>query len=158
MGREGEEHGVDYYFVSRSEFISAKQRNEFIETAEFSGNMYGTSRMAVKKVQEQGKICILDIEVEGVKQVKLTPELDPHYVFVQPPNVEALEKRLRARNTETEQSLKRRLERAAVELAYGASPGNFDIVIVNDDVEVASKKLRDFMIPHIERLQNMKRI
>ena len=72
--REGEKEGVNYHYVTKEQFLSAKANEEFIETAEFSGNMYGTSKMAVKTIEEKGQICILDIEMQGVIQVKKAPE------------------------------------------------------------------------------------
>ena len=77
-----------------------------------------SSKSAVAAVQSEGKVCVLDIEVEGVKQVKHT-DLNPLFIFVKPPSMEELEKRLRNRNTETEESLQRRLATARSELAYG---------------------------------------
>ena len=154
--RNGEVDGVNYNYVSREDFVSCKERGEFIETAEFSGNMYGTSKMAIQSIQEKGQICILDIEMQGVIQIKNIPELDPHYVFIQPPSIQELERRLKERQTETEESLKKRLITAKFELEYGADPKNFDLIIVNDDVDVASKELRSFMIGHIEKLKQSK--
>ena len=154
--RNGESEGVNYYYVTRENFLSLKEKGEFIESAEFSGNMYGTSKMAIQSVQEKGQICILDIEMQGVMQIKKIPELDPNYVFVQPPSIEELERRLKERKTETEESLKKRLDTAKRELEYGANKDNFDIIIVNKDVDVASAELRAFMIGHIEELQKAK--
>jgi len=154
--RNGESEGVNYYYVTREDFLSLKEKGEFIESAEFSGNMYGTSKMAIQSVQEKGQICILDIEMQGVMQIKKIPELDPNYVFVQPPSIEELERRLKERKTETEESLKKRLDTAKLELEYGANKDNFDIIIVNKDVDVASAELRSFMIGHIEELQKAK--
>ena len=154
--RNGESEGVNYYYVTRENFLSLKDKGEFIESAEFSGNMYGTSKMAIQSVQEKGQICILDIEMQGVMQIKKIPELDPNYVFVQPPSIEELERRLKERKTETEESLKKRLDTAKRELEYGANKDNFDIIIVNKDVDVASAELRAFMIGHIEELQKAK--
>ncbi len=149
--REGEQEGVHYHYVSREEMQRAIDAGEFVENAEFSFNMYGTSRKAVSTVLEAGKICILDIEIEGVKQIKKCAELDPLYVFIKPPSMEELEKRLRERNTETDATLQKRLKTARDELEYGEQPGNFDIVIVNDDLERAYQKLREFMLPEIEK-------
>merc|ERR1711894_771212 len=100
----------------------------------FSGNMYGTSKSAVNDVLNSGKICILDIDVQGVKAVKET-DLTPLLVFIKPPSLEVLEERLRSRGTETEESLSKRLGAAAAEMEYGEEEGNFDIIIVNDDLE-----------------------
>ena len=86
-----------------------------------------------------------------MKAVKET-DLRPLYVFVQPPSLEVLEQRLRDRGTESEESLGKRLGAAAAEMEYGETEGNFDIIIVNDDLETAYTKLRDFIIPELEKL------
>ena len=131
--------------------------------------MYGTSKSAVNDVLNSGKICILDIDVQGVKAVKKT-DLTPLLVFIKPPSLEVLEERLRSRGTETEESLRlvlnhdfrksliytssKRLGAAAAEMEYGEEEGNFDIIIVNDDLEAAYIQLRDFVIPELERLHD----
>lgn len=116
--RPGEEHGVHYFYVSREDLEKRMQAGEFIETAVFSGNLYGTSFEAVKQVQSAGKVCVLDIEVEGVKQIKKS-HLNALFVFIEPPSIEELERRLRGRQTETEESLRLRLETARQEIVYG---------------------------------------
>ena len=156
--RESEVDGENYHFVPKDVFLDAKDRGEFIETAEFAGNMYGTSRGAINRVRMAGMICVLDIEMQGVHQIKKTPGLDPHYVFIKPPSLEDLEVRLRARKTETEESLQKRLSRAVDELEYGAKAENFDLVITNDTLDNATSKLRDFMIVHIEELRRFKKL
>ncbi|KAF9586683.1 guanylate kinase, partial [Lunasporangiospora selenospora] len=142
--RAGEAHGVDYNFVTREEFLEGVSRKEFVEHAEFSKNLYGTTIQAVKSVSDQGKVCILDIDMQGVKQVKET-SLDPHYLSVQPPSVEELEKRLRARGTEKEEQIQNRLAAAAGELEYANQEGSFDETIVNDDLETAYAKFKAFI-------------
>jgi len=156
--RPGEQDGVAYHFVTKESFLAAKANNEFIETAEFSGNMYGTSCKAVEDVQKAGQICILDIEMLGVKQLKAHPDIHPHYVFIRPPSIEELERRLRARQTEQEEAIQKRLARSKMELDYGSEPGNFDLVIVNDNVDKASKELNDFMAPKVEELNKIKNL
>lgn len=116
--RPGEEHGVHYFYVSREELERRVLANEFLETAEFSGNMYGTSIAAVEQVQAHGKVCVLDIEMEGVKQIK-NSHLNGLYVFIEPPSIEELERRLKGRGTETEESLKLRLDTARQEIVFG---------------------------------------
>lgn len=116
--RLGEEHGVHYFYVSREELELRVQANEFLETAEFSGNLYGTSIAAVEQVQAAGKVCVLDIEMEGVKQIK-NSHLNGLYVFIEPPSIEELERRLKGRGTETEQSMKLRLDTARQEIVFG---------------------------------------
>ncbi|KAJ2016496.1 guanylate kinase [Coemansia sp. RSA 922] len=142
--RTGETNGVDYHFLSREDFIAAIELKEFIEHAEFSGNMYGTTVQAVKDVADSGRICILDIDVQGVKSVKNT-DLGARFVFVAPPSEEELERRLRSRGTDDESSILKRLDAAKSELDYGNQKGSCDIKIVNDDLENAYKKLVDFI-------------
>ncbi|XP_055692225.1 guanylate kinase isoform X2 [Lutzomyia longipalpis] len=147
--RPGEEDGIHYHFVSVDEMQAAIERNEFLETATFSGNMYGTSKRAVQSVQAMGKVCVLDIEIEGVKQIK-NSDLNPLLVFIKPPSIEELEKRLRGRKTETEESLQKRLNTAKVEIEYGSIPGNFHIIIHNLQVKKAYEELRDFVVKELE--------
>ncbi|RWS11297.1 Guanylate kinase-like protein [Dinothrombium tinctorium] len=147
--RPGEENGREYYFVDRDTMEKAIERGEFIEYTQFSGNLYGTSKKSVKEVQSQGKICILEVEIEGVKNLKKT-DLCPRYVFIKPPSLEILEKRLRGRGTETEESIQKRLKQSKMEMEYGEMPGNFDLVLVNDDIDAAYKRLRDFVLEVIK--------
>ncbi|KAJ2740856.1 guanylate kinase [Coemansia aciculifera] len=142
--RAGEANGIDYHFLTREQFIAAIELKEFIEHAEFSGNMYGTTVQAVKDVADSGRMCILDIDVQGVKSVKNT-DLGARFVFVAPPSEEELERRLRSRGTDDESSILKRLDAAKSELDYGNQEGSCDIKIVNDDLENAYKKLVDFI-------------
>ncbi|GIX70019.1 guanylate kinase [Caerostris darwini] len=150
--RPNEIDGKDYHFVSREEMQKAIANGEFLEYAEFSGNIYGTSKNAVKQIQKNGKLCILDVEMLGVKNLKNT-NLNPKFIFVKTPSLEVLEKRLRSRNTESEDSLQKRLARAKEELVYGETPGNFDLIVVNDDLEDAYRQLKEFLFPDIEALK-----
>ncbi|XP_043669007.1 guanylate kinase isoform X2 [Vespula pensylvanica] len=142
--RSGEEDGKHYYFTNKEEMQKQIDNGEFLETASYSGNLYGTSKLAVENVQRTGKICILEIEIEGVKQIK-NSSLSPLYIFIKPPSINELEQRLKDRNTETDESLLRRLTIAKAELEYGEQPGNFDIVIENDNLDKAYEKLREFI-------------
>jgi len=143
--RDGEVHGREYHFTPKEEMLSAITRGEFIEYTHFSGNFYGTSRKSVQDVQNQGRICIFDVEIEGVKNLKKT-DLNCRFVFIKPPSFQALEQRLRSRGTESEESLLRRLAKAREELTYGEVPDNFDVVLVNDDIEEAYSNLRNFIL------------
>ncbi|XP_072944501.1 guanylate kinase isoform X2 [Epargyreus clarus] len=147
--RPGEKDGVHYHFTNKDDMTAAVEKGEFLETATFSGNMYGTSKRAVEAVRRSGKICVLDIEIEGVKQVKRT-DLDPLLVFVMPPSIEELERRLRARNTEQEDALKKRLDTACREIEFGREPGNFHIIILNDNLDKAYSELREFIAQNLE--------
>lgn len=149
--RAGEVDGREYHFTDKESMLKAIENGEFIEYTMFSENYYGTSHKAVKDVQNEGRICILDVEIEGVKNLKKT-DLDPHFVFLKPPSMSVLEERLRSRKTENEESIKKRLHRAQTEMTYGEVAGNFDITIVNDDIEEAYSKLRNFVL-HLPELQ-----
>lgn len=139
--RQGEQNGREYHFVSRDEMLKLIDESEFLEHAQFSGNHYGTSKKAVEQVLASGRICVLDVDIQGVKNLKKT-QLNPVYLFIKPPSLAELEKRLRERGTETEESLKKRLDTARLELEYEANEkGAFDCVIVNDNLEHAYDKL-----------------
>ncbi|XP_044754876.1 guanylate kinase [Coccinella septempunctata] len=146
--RPGEVDGVHYHFTDSSNMEKAISEGKFIESAKFSGNLYGTSKESVRKIAEEGKICILDVEVNGVRQIKQT-DLNPWYVFIKPPSLAVLEERLRARKTETEDSLRKRLDTAHIEMEYGMQPGNFDKIIVNDVLEVAYEELKQFISENV---------
>ena len=129
--RVGEEDGVQYHFVTCEDMSQAITEGKFIEHAQVHTNYYGTSFAAVQHIQEQGKICILDIDVQGVQNVKLSG-LECCYVFIAPPTIDELERRLRGRMSDTDDRISIRLHNARGEIAYGMEPGNFDAVIVND--------------------------
>jgi guanylate kinase len=149
--RDGETHGKDYFFVERNDMLSAIKNAEFIEHAEFSGNLYGTSKKAVNDVIHSGKICVLDVDVQGVKSLKKT-DLKPIYIFIMPPSVDELEKRLRNRGTETEASLKKRLDAAQAELEYSKEKDAFHHIIVNDNLDRAYALLKEILIDNIRKV------
>ncbi|KAG0315939.1 guanylate kinase [Linnemannia gamsii] len=142
--RAGEVNGVDYNFLTREDFLAGVARGDFIEHAEFSGNLYGTTVQGVKSVGDKGRICILDIDMQGVKLVKKT-DLNPYYLSVQPPSIEELEKRLRGRGTEKEADIQGRLSAAQGELDYAKEEGAYDEIIVNDDLEAAYAKFKAYI-------------
>lgn len=115
--RPGEINGQHYHFTDLGTMKRDIDAGLFIESAHVHGNYYGTSHAAVEKVQKEGKICILDIDVQGVQKVKRST-LQPKYLWVEAPNLEILEQRLRSRGTETEEKILKRLTNAQAELAY----------------------------------------
>ncbi|SMR61038.1 unnamed protein product [Zymoseptoria tritici ST99CH_1E4] len=143
--RGTEKHGVEYNFVTREDFQNLVKQNGFIEHAQFGSNLYGTSVQAVKDVAEKGRVCILDIEMEGVKQVKTT-DLNARFIFLQPPSVEILEQRLRGRGTDKEEAIQERLKQAEKEIAYSKTPGVHERIVVNDDLEKAWGEFREFCL------------
>ncbi|KAG7287504.1 hypothetical protein NEMBOFW57_007016 [Staphylotrichum longicolle] len=142
--RPGEQHGVDYHFVTKEAFLDLKAKDGFVENAHFGDNLYGTSKATIEEQTAKGKTVILDIEVEGVKQIQAS-KFPARYVFIAPPSEEELERRLRGRGTEKEDSIQKRLKQAKVELEYAKVPGIHDRVIVNNDLETAYKELEEFV-------------
>jgi guanylate kinase len=126
--RPGEEHGVDYFFVDRDSFLAAIDHGEFLEWAEYSGNLYGTPARPVYESLEEGRSVILEIEVQGALQVRHHAP-SALFVFVRTPTFRTLEERLRGRGTETEASTLRRLRKAREELAEAHW---YDVQLVND--------------------------
>ncbi|KAI9508188.1 guanylate kinase [Russula earlei] len=134
--RPGEVNGEQYHFVSRENFLSLLSEGGFVEHAEFSGNLYGTSKQAIASIVESGKRCILDIEVQGVRQIKRT-DLNPIYCFIAPPSLSMLRDRLIGRGTETTDAVEKRVKTALLEIEYAKLPGAHDYIIVNDDLDRA---------------------
>ncbi|MGK7925268.1 MAG: guanylate kinase [Spirulina sp.] len=135
--RPGEVSGRDYFFLEREAFQAAIERGDFLEWAEYAGNYYGTPRQNVEEQIALGKFVLLEIELVGARAIaKSFPEA--YRIFILPPSREELERRLRDRGTESEAAIHKRLERARGELA--ASP-EFDLQIINDDLEAAIAKI-----------------
>ncbi|KAG7443685.1 guanylate kinase [Guyanagaster necrorhizus] len=134
--RPGEVDGKQYHFVTVDKFQELIRQGAFIEHAQFSGNFYGTSFQTVREVEKEGRRCILDIEAQGVQQIKAT-SLNPVYCFISPPTMASLRERLKGRGTETEASVAKRLATAVREIEYAKEPNMHDYVIVNDDLERA---------------------
>lgn len=132
--RDGEVDGKHYNFTSVEQIKQEIEDGKFVEYAEVHGNYYGTSVEAVESVQKQDRICILDIDVQGVMKVKKS-SLKPMYFFVTPPSLDELEKRLRGRGTETEESITKRLANSKGEMEYGHEAGVFDRIFVNADLK-----------------------
>ncbi|XP_030229320.1 guanylate kinase 1b isoform X2 [Gadus morhua] len=153
--RPGEEEGKDYHYTTREAMQEGIDNGDFIENAEFSGNLYGTSKSAIEDVRAQNLICILDVDIQGVRNIKKT-DLDPIYISIQPPSMEILETRLRDRQTETEESLQKRLEAARQDMELSKEPGVFDVVIINDDLDKAYEELTAILIDEIKKVQEVK--
>ncbi len=135
--RSGEVHGVDYYFVSRAEFEAMVARGEFLEHAEYVGNLYGTSRAEVEGPLVAGRDVFLDIDVQGARQVRAAvPELVR--VFVLPPSFEVLRARLEARGKDAPEVIARRIRQAFKEMREWCQ---FDYAIINDRLDEAVRAL-----------------
>ncbi len=139
--RPGETHGVEYFFVDHAEFADLVSRGELLEYAEFAGNFYGTPRGPVVERLEAGTPVLLEIELQGARQVRASmPEA--LLVFLLPPSWDELVRRLVGRGTEPAEVIARRLETARVELA---AESEFDATVVNASVEEAAAALVDLM-------------
>ncbi len=136
--RQGEAHGKDYFFLSREEFERRRAEQFFAEWAEVHGNFYGTPLAPVKEMLRQGQDVLFDIDVQGAAQLKLTLE-EAAFVFILPPSKAELERRLRGRGLDDEDTIQRRLGNARREMLearwYGA-------LVVNDDLDAAYDALR----------------
>ena len=135
--RPGEVHGVHYFFFDRPAFEKLIAEGAFLEYAEYAGNLYGTPRQPVEQRLESGQPVLLEIELQGARQIRTTmPEA--RLVFLAPPSWEVLEQRLRGRGTEPEDVIAKRLATGRIELA---AESEFDVTIVNTTVEEAAAEL-----------------
>lgn len=126
--RPGEENGVNYFYISHDEFEAMIKREEFLEYAEYAGNYYGTPALPIIEQLERGKDIFLDIEVQGALQVRAKmPEAI--LIFAIPPSFSELEKRLRRRSTESEETIKKRLETAKIEYRKAHE---YDYIVITD--------------------------
>ena len=139
--RVGEVDGVNYFFITHEEFEKAVQEDKFLEHAQFAGNYYGTKKKFIKQKFEEGLNIILEIETQGALQVK-SKMPEAVLIFIAPPGqgVDELEKRLRGRNTEDEETIQRRLAEAKVELERSKQ---YDYVVINDDLERAISEVEE---------------
>jgi guanylate kinase len=138
--RPGEINGKNYYFISRREFEQLVAQDEFLEWAEFAGNYYGTPRKAVLDHIESGKLVVLEIELEGARQIR-TSFPSVLSIFILPPSFLELENRIRGRGQDSEEAIARRLQRAKEEIKAAEE---FDTQIVNDDFETAINQIEAF--------------
>lgn len=136
--RDGEIDGVHYYFYDKETFEKMKNQNELLEWAEFCDNYYGTPKKYVEQQMLQGKNVILEIEVQGALQVKKIYS-DCILVFLVPPNVKELQKRLTQRGTEDKQTIDRRMNRAIEEMEFVPQ---YDYIVINDTVTEAAEAIR----------------
>jgi guanylate kinase len=131
--REGERDGVDYHFLTREEFLRRVEAGEFLEWATYAGNLYGTLRSEIDAIVGRGRTAVLDIEIEGARQIRASFPNSLH-LFVLPPSADVLVGRLAGRNTEPAEVIRERVTRAADELAAVAE---YDYAIINEDLVLA---------------------
>ena len=141
LPRTGEADGVQYLFLSRDDFEQRVAAGGFLEWAEFAGNLYGTPRQPVEAKLAEGRPVLLEIELEGARQVRQSFPA-AFQLFLKPPSLAELERRIRGRGTDSEEAIVRRLERARVELAAEAE---FDAALINGDLHGALEVLEQLM-------------
>lgn len=132
--RPREEHGRHYFFLSQEEFQRAIDNDELVEWEEIYGDYYGTLKSVVDQALEKGNILLFDVDVNGGLSIKKRYPDDAVIIFIEPPDIESIAKRLMRRNTEDKAQLQRRLDRVPMELEKGKL---FDYSVVNDDLERA---------------------
>ncbi len=140
--RAGEKNGSDYHFVSKDEFLRLKDQGDFLEWAEVHGNYYGTSVHSVLALQETGQDVVLDIDIQGARQVRQKLK-QPYSIFIIPPSWEEQAKRLRGRGTDDDATIALRLSNAKKELG---DVDFYDFVVVNDSIEEASEMFRAIIL------------
>lgn len=152
--REGEQNGIDYLFVDEEYFLSAITGGRMLEYAKYGNNYYGTPKAPVDNWLDEGKVVVLKIEVQGAGNIrKLYP--DAISVFLTPPSMEVLEKRLRNRGSEDDEDVRRRLDIAYDELAR---IGEYDYVVVNDDLMSAVDDVKTIILAEKLKVSRRKNI
>lgn len=140
--RKGETNGADYIFIAEKEFLLRVKKEVYIEHALVHGNYYGTSIDSVSQLLNKDKVVILEIDCQGAEIIKTRFPLSRH-IFVLPPSLKILEKRLRERGTDTEDVILKRLENAKIEISKAQ---HYDYILVNDDFQLAEKKLLSYVL------------
>lgn len=135
--RPGEINGQHYYFINRDKFEQMIEAGELLEWAEYAGNYYGTPRSPVERQIQQGQSVILEIELVGARKINKTfPEA--FRIFIMPPSLEELERRIRSRGQDSDEAISRRLEHARVEIE---AAGEFDLQVINENLEKALHRI-----------------
>jgi guanylate kinase len=141
LPRSGEVEGVNYFFITKEEFLKSIDSDDFLEYAEVYGNFYGTPKSKVFQMLEQGKNVILEIDIQGALKIKSAyPE--GIFIFILPPSMEELRTRITNRGSETPESLKTRLESAYDEISFASK---YDYAVVNDKVDEAVRKIESII-------------
>src|SRR5476651_815504 len=147
--RGSERDGVDYYFITKEDFLHRIAKKQFVEFEEvYSGTFYGTLRSELERIWEKGKHVIFDIDVEGGLHLKRKYEEHALAIFVQPPSLEVLKQRLSGRGTDSHEKLKERFEKAEKELNYAPQ---FDIILKNHDLETACKEAKQLVVDFLKQ-------
>lgn len=151
LPRNSEKDGVDYFFVSTDKFLKLAKEDKFLEFTHFVGNYYGTPREYVEKLRNEGKNVFLEIEIEGAKEVlSKCKGKDVISIFLVPPSLEELERRIRGRKSEPDNIIQERLAKAQREIGY---KDNYDYVVVNDNLSRASYRIKQIIRKRMKMLE-----
>ncbi len=147
--RPGEKDGVHYYFYSREKFLKLVEQKEFVEYNEVHGNLYGTPKKPIEDNLEKGLSLILDLDVYGKKNFDV---VFPNAVgiFIEPPSLQELERRLRHRKSDSEETVQLRMENAIREMDFAHKEGKYEYQIINADLEKAYAELRDIILKELD--------
>lgn len=152
--RNGEVDGKDYFFLTKEEFEKKIQNGELLEWEEIYGNYYGTLKSVVESALKNGEVLLFDVDVNGAISIKKKFPDDSILIFIKPPNIETLKERLKRRKTETEEQIKKRLERVPMELGKAEF---FDYIFVNDKLEDTVNAVARVVFNEIEKWKAMQK-
>lgn len=153
--RAGEEDGKDYYFVSQEKFLDILNKEGFLEYNFFNDNYYGTSKKEVKRISDENKICLLEVDINGAKKIYQSGSAS-FYIGVFPPNPSVLRERLNNRGTESHEQINQRLKTAHREVEEMQNVNFLNAKIINDDVDLAYEKLKNSIVsffPYLDKEQ-----
>ncbi len=150
--RQGEVHGINYYFLNKDEFLKKVEEDDFLEWAEVYGNCYGTPKSNVQELLDSGKDVILEIDIQGALKVKENTE-EGVFIFILPPSMEELKQRIIKRGSETEESLMTRFKNAYQEINYVSK---YNYAVVNDEVDTAVTKIEGIIAAEKCRVDRIK--
>jgi guanylate kinase len=146
--RPGEENGVNYFYISVSEFEKLRDDGEFVEWARVHDNYYGTRKSFVQKGIESGNFLLFDLDVQGADAIKDSFPKDSDIIFIEPPSVQELERRLRGRQTDGEKTIELRISNARTELKR---KDDYNHKVVNDDFKIAYEELKELVLKIIKK-------
>jgi guanylate kinase len=142
--RGGEQHGTEYYFLSTEAFEEGIAREDFLEWEEvYKGFYYGTPKSELKRIQDEGKVVLFEIDVKGGLRLKQFFGDEALSIFIMPPSLEALRARLEARGTDSPESIQKRVDKAEEEMRYAA---DFDKIVVNDNLDEAKQAMEALLL------------
>ena len=147
--RIGENDGINYYFVCEEKINDMIKNNEFIEYTKFADNYYGTSKTAIDIVKNNKKVCILDLDINGIKSMKGIKEYNSLYVYIAPPSIDELKKRLKFRG-EQKESITKRIDQAINDMNDNIHE-LFNKVIINDNLQMATTELKQYIETNITK-------